>query len=385
VDIISIEELKSMSMIRNGWHVSVFMPTHRAGSEIQQDPIRLKNLLGEAEERLVAAGVRGPEAREQLEPASSLIQDRLFWQQQSDGLAIFLSSEVARHYRVPLDLEASVVIAEQFHLKPLMPLLSGDGKFFVLALSQDEVRLLQGSRYSVGEIDLESVPGSLAEALRFDDPESRLQFHTASGPTGGRGGRPAMFYGQGAPSDDDKVDILRYFQELDAGVQNLLAGEQAPLVLAGVEYLLPLYHEANSYPHLIEEGIQGNPEQLSAKELHQRAWALVQPYLLEERDRASQRFKQLASTGEASDDLSDIVPAAYHGRVGTLFVAIDHQQWGTFDPTLNEVQFVQEDEHGGQDLLDLAAVHTLLNGGQVYAVEADKMPADEPLAALLRY
>lgn len=390
MDMLNRNDLQRLRERRDGWHVSIFMPTHRAGPETQQDPIRLKNLLGQAEEQLLAAdlgrrGLRTPEAKAQLEPASKLVQDGLFWQRQSDGLAIFLSSEIARHYRLPLDFEELVVVADRFHIKPLLPLLSGDGRFYILALSQSEARLLQGSRYRVGEVDLEGAPTSLTEALRFDDPERRLQFHTASGPSGGRGSRPAMFYGPGAPSGDQKSDILRYFQKLDAGIQALLTGEQAPLVLAGVDYLLPLYREANTYAYLVEEGIKGNPDKLGAEELHQQAWAIVQPHFLEEREGAADRFRQFAGTENASDKLSEIVPAAYHGRVETLFVSLDVQRWGIFDATTNTIRLHQDAELGDQDLLDFAAVQTLINGGSVYAVESEQMPAEAPLAALFRY
>ena len=385
MDIMSTDYLRELGEKRDGWHVSIFMPTHRAGPETQQDPIRLKNLLREAGEHLMAAGLRAPEAKARLESASKLVQDSLFWQHQSDGLALFFSSAVAYTYRLPLDFEELVVVAERFHIKPLLPLLSGDGRFYVLALSQSEARLLQGSRYGIDEVDLEGTPTSLAEALRFDDPERRLQFHTASGPSGGKGSRPAMFHGQGAPSQDQKGEILRYFQKLDAGVRELLAGERAPLVLAGVEYLLPLYREANTYPHLIAGGIEGNPDNLSAKELQQRAWAIIQPRFLEERGAAAERFKQFADTGRASDDLAEIVPAAYHGRVEILFVALDLQQWGAYDPEAGQVQLHQEVEPGDQDLMDFAAVQVLLHGGSVYAVDLEKMPVEASLAAVFRY
>jgi hypothetical protein len=385
VDILNQNELKGLSKEQDGWHVSIFMPTHRTGAEIQQDPIRLKNLLGQAKERLTAAGLRTPEAETLLEPASGLIQDGLFWQRQSDGLAIFASSKMARHYRLPLDFEELVVVADRFHIKPLLPLLSGDGRFYLLALSQAEVRLLQGSRYSVSEVDLGDAPASMAETLRFDDPERRLQFHTASGPSGGEGSRRAMFHGLGAPSEDDKGAILRYFQEIDAALQDLLAGEQAPLVLAGVDYLLPIYQEANSYRFLMEDGVVGNPDDLSAKELHQRAWTIVQPRFDRERREAESHFRQAAGTDQASDELVEVVPAAHHGRVDTLFVTLGHQQWGTFDPATNEVDVHQDPEAVDNDLLDTAAVQTLLNGGTVYAVQREQMPAETYLAALLRY
>jgi hypothetical protein len=361
------------------------MPTHRAGREIQQDPLRLKNLLGEAEEHLLASGLRTPDAKELLEPAQRLLQDGLFWQHQSDGLAIFLSLETFRYYRLPLDFDALVVVTDRFHIKPLLPLLSSDGRFYILALSQNDVRLLQGTRYSVSAIDLEGVPISLAEALRYDDPEKRLQFHTSTRMPGGKGKRPAIFHGHGVGSNDAETNILRYFHQVDEGLHDLLRDEQAPLVLAGVDYLLPIYRKANTYPHLVDQGIEGNPEELSAEELHECAWAIVRPLFLVAQKEAATHYRQLAGAGseQASSDLKDIIPAAHQGRVETLFVAVGIQRWGSFSLDTNVVQLHEEPEHGSEDLLDFAAVQTLLNGGTVYAVEPEKMP--HKASAVFRY
>lgn len=370
-----------------GLCVSIYMPTHRAGRGIQQDPIRLKNLLGEAEEALTLSGLRTPEAQELLEPAEKLLQDGLFWQRQSDGLALFLSSEAFRSYRLPFDFDELVVVTDRFHVKPLLPLLSG-GQFYVLALSQNEVRLLQGTRYSVSEVDLKNAPESLAKALRYEDPEKRLQFHTSTRTPGGKGQRPAIFHGHGVASADDPKDyILRYFHQVDEGLHDLLRDEQAPLVLAGVDYLLPIYREANMYPYLVDEGIEGNPEELKAKELHEQAWAIVQPRFLTAQKEAAAQYRQLAGAGseQASNDLKEVVPTAYHGRVETLFVAVGLQQWGTFDPNTNAVQLHEEAEPGDEDLLDFAGVQTLLSRGTVYAVEPEKVPDEALLAAVFRY
>jgi hypothetical protein len=385
VSLLSRAELRTLTERYEGWCVSIFMPTHRAGAEIQQGPIRLKNLLGQAEERLVASGLRTPEAQELLEPAQRFLSDSLFWQRQSDGLAIFLSPELFRHYRLPFDFEQLVVVAERFHVKPLLPLLSGDGRFYVLAISQNEIRLLQGTRYSVGELDLEEVPSSLAEALRYDDPEKRFQFHTTTRTPGGRGERPAAFHGHGVGANDAKTDILRYFHRVDEGLQDLLHDEQSPLVLAGVDYLLPIYREANTHPRLVDEGIEGNPEEMRAEELHRQAWAIVHPLFLAAQKEAVAQYERLAGTGQTSNDVREIVPAAYHGRVQTLFVAVGLQQWGSFDPGTNAIRLREEAEPSDEDLLDFAAVQTFLNGGTVYAVEPEKVPAETPLAAVFRY
>lgn len=388
MDMLDRDELKRLSGKRDGWHVSIFMPTHRAGPETQQDPIRLKNLLGKAEEDLIAAGLRPPEAQELLQPAEKLLHDGLFWQHQSDGLAMFLSPDLFRRYRLPFDFEELTVVADRFHIKPLLPLLSGDGRFYVLALSQNEIQLLQGTRYSVSEVNPEDIPESLAEALKYNDPEKRLQFHTTTRTPGGKGERPAAFHGHGvASADDPKNYILRYFHRVDEGLGELLGSERAPLVLAGVDYLLPIYREANTYPHLVAEGIEGSPEELRAEELHERAWPILQPLFLEARKEAAAQYRQLAGAGseQASSDLKEVVPAAYVGRVGTLFVALHTQKWGTFDADTHEVRLHGEEAPGDEDLLDLAAVHTLVNGGAVYAVEPEKVPDGAPLAAVFRY
>ena len=385
MDLLSREELEALVGEHGGACASIFLPTHRAGAETRQDPIRLKNLLGEARERFLAVGLRSAEADEVLEPARELLADEVFWRYQGDGLALFLSRDHFRSYRLPLRFEELAVVAARYHVKPLLPLLAGDGRFYVLALSQNEVRLLGASRLSVDEIELgDDVPGSLAEALKFDDPEKQLQFHT--GTRGGvRGGRAAVFHGHDA-NDDSKDGILRYFRQIDRGLRDLLRGREAPLVLAGVDYLLPIYREANTYPGLLEEGVTGNPEELRAEELHERAWEIVEPHFSGAQREAVARYAELAGTGRTSADLREIVPAAYYGRVETLFLASGVRRWGAFAPDTGEVDLHDEPEAGDGDLLDFAAVRTILNGGAVYArEEPGRVPGGGAAAAVFRY
>jgi hypothetical protein len=361
------------------------MPTHRTSPENQQDPLRFKNLLTQAEDMLVEAGMRRPDALQLLASGQDLLRNGLFWRYQEDGLAVLFHPEQVRTYRLPLDLEELVVVGERFHLKPLLPLLSGDGRFYVLALSQNEVRLLQGTQYSVGQVDLEEVPESLAEALKWDDPESQLQWHT--GTSAKTNGRAAIFHGHGVGELPDKKDqILRYFHQLDAGLSQILAGEQAPLILAAVEYLVPIYRDANTYPHLLEKAIPGNPEESSVQELHRQAWSIVAPGFTQERDNAARRYREMAGGELASADLEQVLGAAYQARVDTLFVALNTQRWGVFEPApANGLQLHQQPQPGDQDLLDLAAVQCLLHGGTIYAVPQDQVPGGGDLAALFRF
>jgi hypothetical protein len=378
MDLLTKEELKTLLVQPRTPCISLFMPTHRGGSE--QDPIRGKNLLRRAEDDLLAGGRRTPEARDLLAPAHRLFEEVSFWKNQSDGLACFLSPEGIRFYRLPLAFTETVVVANHFHIKPFLPLLSGNGRFYVLAISQNQVRLLQGTAHGVQEVDLKGVPANLAQALQFHDRDEPLMFHTHPALGLGRGG--AIFHGQGVGIDDRKADLLRYFQQIDRGLHELLRTERDPLVLASVDYLWPIYRLANTYPHLLGQGIAGSPDRLSDKELHAQAWAVVRPHFQQAQRAAAALYDQLAGTGRTAGEFMEVLGAACEGRLEVLFVALGKERWAALGPTGGEVTIHEKAEPGDEDLLNVAAVHTLLHGGTVYAVPPGEVPGGGLLAGI---
>lgn len=247
--------------------------------------------------------------------------------------------------------------------------------------------MLLGTRFTIQEVLLpERVPESLAEALRYTESERELQYHSsASGATLGKGGRHALiFHGKGA-SDVAKEHLVEYFHQIDRGLHELLHDETAPLVLAGVEYLMALYRQINSYPHLLKHGVAGNPDDVSAQALHERAWPLVEPVLLHGQQEAIERYREVAATELASNNISLIVPAAFEGRVASLFVARDREQWGRFDSANEAIEVHETAEPGGEDLLERAATQTMLHGGSVYVLDHAQIPGRQFAAAVFRY
>ena len=364
--------------------ITIYMPTYRAGAETQQGRIRLKNLMQDAEKRLISSGMRSPEAKHLLEPVQELVLNHQFWLQQRDGLAIFLAPDMFYYYTLPLVLDEFLQISKRFHLKPLLPLLSGDGLFYILALSQNAVRVLQCTRASVMELEIDDIPHSLAEAMKYDDPERQLQFHTNT-LEGTNTKAAVLFHGHGVGVDDNKNNILQFFNLIDRGLHDLLHEEKAPLVLAGVEFLFAIYREANTYAYLTSEGIPGNPEELSAEDLQTLAWPLVEHYFHKAEQEALTYYGPFIGTGRTTNDIRRAAPAAYNGQIEILFMAEDTEQWGKFDPHTNTVDLSQEDEINHEDLFDFTAIQTILNGGTVYMVEEGKIPDGESIAALLRY
>lgn len=381
MSVLSKDDLMPVISHRDGVCLSIFMPAHRTGHDAQQDPVRLKNLIRLAEESLEQQGQRNALSEELLQPVRKLLDDDHFWRHQSDGLAIFTSRGFVRHFRVPLDFDEMVVVGSRFQVKPLLPLLAGQGEFLVLAVSQNQVRLLQCSPGSCRQIEAPAIPSSLAEALQFDEQERQTQIHGAN-PGGGAG---TTYHGHGVGSDFERDRIKRYLQTIDRGIKQTLPGHSGPLVLAAVDYKHGIYQQINSYPNLLPRGIVGSPDDLKNDQLHQMAAAIVEPYFEEERVQAGRDLVEAAGKGQAATDVADVVRAASSGRIARIFCPTGRESWGKYDADSDAVHVHEAPQPGDEDLINLAAIQTVVHGGTVYAVPSEQMPAGYQVAALLRY
>ena len=381
METLSKDDLKALVQKRKDLCISIYMPTHRSGVETQQNQIRFKNLIRDAEERLIASGMKPQDARSFLEKAQGMVNNVLFWRQQRDSLALFLSSDLFLHYNLPVHTAELIVVTDRFHLKPLLPLLSRDEHFYILTLSQNEVKLYEGTSLSMREMKIEGLPQGMGKALQADEPEKQVRFRSG----GGGGERGAMISGHGAEIEDTKDNLLRYFRQVDRVLKDALKDEHVPLILAGVEFLFPIYREVNTYPALIEENIAGNPKRLSKEGLKKKGWALVSQHYAKDIESAVNLYKQSQGTGLTASNIKDILVAAHQGRVGVLFVPLEKELWGSFKSDSGQVTFSETPVTGGEDLFDLAAILTHVQGGNVFALPPENIPEGLSIAALFRY
>jgi hypothetical protein len=275
------------------------------------------------------------------------------------------------------------IVSDRFHVTQLFPLLSADRRFYVLALSQKDVRLIEATRMSAAEVDLGDLPRSVTEALMTEPPGQELQHHVVSA-VGLQHG--AMFHGHGVGGlEHRKEEIRQFFHQLDRGLHPLLKDRDVPLVLAAVEYLVPLYHETNTHPGLLSDGILGNPEGQSASVLAARAWDIVYAHFDCAETKAVARYQDLAGSGRVSTDLATVVRAAHEGRIADLFLAAGTERWGSFEPASGAVALRDSPGAVGQDLLNVAAIHAFQRGATVHVLERQRVPGCQDIAALFRY
>ncbi len=375
------ENLKELSDNREWPSVSIYMPMERAAGS-QQNPIRFKTMVKKAENMLLDYGYK--KGNNILESAEKLYNNLSFWIHRSDGLAMFLSKDIFQVFRLPSKFSELVVVTRRFHLKPLIPVISENTRFFILAVSQNRVRLLRCTRDFVEEISPEGLPTNIHDTLKYDHPQRQLQFHTGAR-GGGSGDRPAMFHGQGVGIDEHLDNLKRFVRDINKGVESALHDENAPLVFAGVDELLAIFRDVCGYRNFLDESLSGNPDELNAEELKNRIWPLVKPIFAKKEEDTRNRYRDLSHTTSATWELNEIVPASYFGRVDSLFVAKGVQEWGKFDPDKNHVVIHGEKEPEDEDLLDFCAVHTLANGGRVFVTDPSNVPGQGLAAAIFRY
>jgi len=383
--LMSLRVFKELAKEDGDTCISIYIPTSRAGEKVisKHAQKKLKTKLKETSAALVEAGKGKKEAGALLKPAEELLENDSFWRKQSDGLAIFINKNGMRSFTLPVDFEDRVYTGDHFYLLPLFPFFNDDGEFYLLALSQKEVKLYDCSKNHITSIVIDDlIPGSLEDVVGYDFEDKSLQHRTGQGGDAG-----AMFHGQGRSKDEDKDETARYFRAVDKGLMKILADDKKPMVLACVEAHYPVYRQITSYPGLFDSFISGSPDKEDPLVLHSEAWLLIKDHFRKQREGKTREFSKLSGSDKTAVVVDDIVIASVDGRIDTLFVAGDKDKYGTYDAEKRKLNISgsgrKEKEYS---LYNFAAINTLLNGGWVYISAGDKMPLENTeLNAILRY
>lgn len=391
---ITTEEVRELADMSSVPMLSIFLPMKKVNVEPEENSTLLKNAVGMARRELTARNHRKPDVDALLEPIEELLDDNDFWTHQLHGLALFRSEDMFRSYRLPVTVEEGCYIDRNPVVRPMVGAISTLQNFFILCLSQGRIRLLHASLQGVEEIDLEPVdiPLNLDEALRYDDIEQPDLDHWVTTNPGAAavasrnaGQNESTMPGHGAEGEEQMRQIARYFHMVDKGIAKLLRGYQTPMILAGVEFLHPIYREVSDYEPILEESIYGNPDGLRAGELQEKAVPIFEAHMERRFKEMSERYGDLAAHGRGSSELRDILIAAHEGRIEYLFMAEGEEAWGTFDPARRSIERHEERQATSVELYDLATRLTLRTSGKPFLMPAGRMPGNPPISAIYRY
>ncbi|HEX6299805.1 MAG TPA: hypothetical protein VF148_05035 [Acidimicrobiia bacterium] len=352
--------------------ISVFLPTHKKGRDVNQDRIRLKNLLATVEETLADLGWKPRQREERLARAHGVLDDLEFWEHQEAGLAFYIDDGGAV---VPVastrTLASNAFVMPVFMLRPLTAELS-DPTFPVLALTKDEVSLFSSSRFGVEEIPAQ-LP-SYEDVNWFVDREKERQQHPdIVGTDRSRHGHD--------PSARRDEDLARFLREVDSAIERF--DKTTPLVVLGDDEVVARFADVSERATL-SPAHSGIRAPFSTDEIMEKIRPLVSEFESDLAATAETAARDQLGVGMAAIDVEDAVPAAVAGRVDS--VLIDRNApviWGRLDKVSMEVEVHSDREPGDVDLLDRLVVWARDSGADVISTES--ISDGTPFIATFRY
>jgi hypothetical protein len=359
-------DIQQLQAVREFPAVTIYAPTHRSYPDNQQDPVRVRNLVKEAKERL---------AREADKTVASALGDSLDevvetidFEHTLDGLGIFVGGDVAVVHLIPFRTEAQVVVDETFATRHLVYALNRSPRYRVLSLSEKPTRLYEG------------VHTHLDEVIDHRFPFVNL---------GPEGTGPVKGTPQGRSSVRDERHRA-FFREISRRVGELHASEPLPLVLVGIERYQAFFREvAANTPHgdAIVGTVAGSHDKTPPHELGQKVWPVVLDWIESSKAERLEQLEQAVGAGKTASGVEQVWRAAKESRGAVLLVEKDYTQPAQVSD--DGMSITASSGAGGAAQLDDAvdeiveAVYS--TGGEVAFVEPGSLEKHRKIALILRY
>lgn len=382
-ELAQFESLKDLKPILNvaGPCVSAYMRlTEGPPNQVQKvDALAWRELIRQAQDNLPASETAGREMLEHLTDWDAVCPEGT---PEGQSLAVFRSADSFRATWLNDAVNSQAVVGPHFYIRPMLRELTGPKAFYILVLSQKDVRLLRCTTRTSEEVALpKGTYASYDEYMNSAKPDHMLDNRSSGGPDIGSG---AVMFGTTSDREDKDKYLAHFYRQIDKGLSEVLHEAKEPVVLVGVEYELALYRAHSKFPRLAEEAVQGAANSLKAGEMHARAIEALQRCYDRKVDDALAEYNHKVGGG-ASNRLTEVIPAAHEGRVVTLLVSDSLQTPGVFDESTYKVKARETGTAEEEDLVNDAAVQTVLHAGQIWVAPNGRMPHGSPVAAIYRY
>jgi hypothetical protein len=357
-------DLRQLQAVNEYPSVSILTPTHRTSPDNKQDPIRVKNLVSEAKNRLL-----GEFSAREMEPVFTRLDglvDGIDYEHLLDGLALYVNTDLAQAFTLPFTVTERVVVDPTFATRDLVFTLNRTPRYDALALSESDTRLFEGFGASIEEIRGGGWP------LRHGGPGG------ASNLPGGPGVNPS------AVRDQAHRD---FFRSVDEKFDAFQGEEKLPLVVAGVDRYLAFFREVSRRPDDIAGTVEGNYDSASEHEMAQRVWPVMQHYLAQRRAWALERLNAAVGAQRTSSTIGEVWRMAKEGRGDTLLVEQDFHYPATVDETGLILSPAEDATVPGviDDAVDEVIEDVMAKGGSVVFVDNGALEQHQRIALILRY
>jgi len=344
--------------------VSILLPTHRTHPDNKQDPIALKNLVREVEDRILQE-----ESKRGAEPLLTKIAEiveAVDHEHNLDGLAIFVGDGVSEVVKLPFQVPARAQIDETFAVRDLMYAYNRTPHYYVLVLSEKPTRLFNCFKEHAEEVKVGKFPME----------------------HGGPGGASGLDGGVGQNRSKQR-DLARkaFVRSVGEELEEVMKLEELPLVVTGTEDFLADFKAETKFGDRLVAEVAGSYDYASPHELTQVVWPAVKDGFDNRRSSSMDTLGTAVGASKAASGLVQVYDAAREGRIDLILVEEDYRQPARLDSSGAIVDFVDDVTlpDAQDDLVDLAISEVVRHNGSVVFTDPGVLEGYDHIAATLRY
>ena len=352
----TLEKLKNL---QSDCCVTIILKTHRTLPDNEKDPIVLKNLIRDAESRLLKECDKAVVSKivGKINALTVDINHRL----NLESLILFVNEDFAEFIRLPIKVENRVVIDKTFATRDLMRALHREAGYYILLLSRDKARLIEAlSDKSVGEIK-DGFP-----IINKDlNAVTRAEAAIASRQTNITG---------------------EFFNRVDKQLNEVHKKNPLPVIICTEESNYPDYLKIADNKAIIAGKLNGNRMLEKPHQVADAAWQVMKEIQAEKNALRMKELRDAVSSNKFLTDYNEIWEAVNNGRGKTLFV-----KQGFFQPAIlenNKIKLVLNSDNGQanvDDIIDEMIEKNLESNGDAVFIQGDELDKFQGLALITRY
>lgn len=354
-------KLKELKNVRAENCVTIILNTHRTLPDSEKDVIQLKNLIKEAEIKLLA--VCQQKTAEKLTAKTHELAATINHRHNLESLILFVNENVSEFVRLPIAVEDRVVVGNRFAMRDLIRGLHNQTNYYVLVLNKHEARLIEASNDNV--VKEHGFP------FPFQNQISQTSF-------------------KAEPSDAGRIRNLtsEFFNQVDKVVNKVHKDHPLPILISTDEQHYQDYMRIADKPTVIFPEFLSRSRQTEADHaIVSDAWEIVRPLTEKQHNDRKGDLQAAVSTNNFISDTTEVYQAIKQGRIQTLFV-----EENLFQPaviTNDTVVYVSEDTNNSTETIDDIYDELIdLNmdfGGDVVFLPKESLTKFNGFAAMTRY
>lgn len=362
----NLDAVKHLQTLHSRPSVTITLPTYRTAPDNQKDPIRLKNLVTEAVNRLESEFGK----RETADLVGKLQEaaDGVDHEHNQDGLILFASADYLGVFKVPYRLPERVAIDDNFLTRDIVFAMNRTPLYWVLMLSEKPTRLYLGRK------------AQLVEVREYGFPQ---EFN-------GPGAGVAVQSGIGAnPSQERDRALAKFMGNVDEALHEAIKEGPYPVVLVGLAQNLSAFRGVSRNESYVAAQVEGGHDSLSAHDLGQLVWPTAKDALRERRQEIFGQVEQAVGQNKYASDLNGAWQAAHDGRVEVMVVRENLHLPAEVSEDRRSLTLLEtgteEGENAYADAVDEMIEAVMQAGGRVVFVDDDELAEHDGLVMITRY